>query len=184
MQLLPRQRLSMFVLFLCSLCLCSGIHAEEFSENQLKAVFLSNFFHFIIWPQTAFPTANAPFSLCVLGENPFQSELRQAVQGEKPQGRNITLKHVNHPRELKGCHGVFISASEQARLSTILKQLDQQPVLTVSDIPNFTARGGIIGFYVADNQTLRFAIAHKRLLKKEMQATTRLLRVAKIVDME
>ena len=41
-------------------------------------------------------------------------------------------------------HVLFISASEENNLAAILKLLDGQAVLTVSEIENFAQRGGII----------------------------------------
>ena len=52
---------------------------------------------------------------------------------------------------------LFISSSEEGDLARNLAALGQAPVLTVSDIADFTSRGGMIQFVVIDNR-VRFTI--------------------------
>jgi hypothetical protein len=40
-------------------------------EYQVKAVFLFNFAQFVHWPPQAFPDAQAPLVIGVVGESPF-----------------------------------------------------------------------------------------------------------------
>ncbi len=52
---------------------------------------------------------------------------------------------------------LFISSSESGQLKDILATLDKSGVLTVSDSPQFSQRGGMIQF-VADGNKVRFEV--------------------------
>ncbi len=41
--------------------------AQSATEYQVKAAFLFNFAKFVEWPADAFPTADTPLQICVLG---------------------------------------------------------------------------------------------------------------------
>src|SRR5688572_24503994 len=135
------------------------LRAQEFNpkEYQVKAVFLFNFVQFVEWPATAFPSANAPIRIGVLGDNPFNGALEAAVQGEKVRNRSIVIERSSRLETLRDCHVVFVSRSERAEIGTILTVLGSRPVLTVGDVPDFARRGGIINFYL-EGQKVRFEI--------------------------
>ena len=61
------------------------------SEYQIKAVFLFNFAQFVEWPRQAFPEAETPLVIGILGEDPFSSYLDETVRGEKVNQRSLTV---------------------------------------------------------------------------------------------
>lgn len=89
-------------------------------EYQLKAVFLFNFVQFVEWPPTAFPEAGAPIYLGVLGDDPFGPILEQVVRGETIHHRRLVIKRSRQLEDLKACHLLFISRSEEGQLAQIL----------------------------------------------------------------
>src|SRR5882762_3409674 len=58
-------------------------------ENQVKAVFLFNFAQFVEWPPEAFPEAQTPLVIGVLGEDPFGGFLDETVRDEKVNNRPL-----------------------------------------------------------------------------------------------
>jgi hypothetical protein len=56
-------------------------------EYQVKAVFLFNFAQFVDWPPQAFPEAQTPLVIGVLGEDPFGAYLDETVRDEKVNNR-------------------------------------------------------------------------------------------------
>src|SRR4051812_28059903 len=58
-------------------------------ESQIKAVFLYNFVRFVDWPPSAFPDAQSPLVIGVLGEDPFGTALDDAIRGESVNGRPL-----------------------------------------------------------------------------------------------
>jgi len=152
------------------------------TEYQLKAVYLFNFTKFIKWPPTAFANDNSPYSICILGEDPFQEKLDLAVQNETVHKRSVTVQRLKtgSTAKIKSCHVLFISRSEQKQLNDILAQLHQAPILTVSDMDDFVSQGGMIGFYLLKNTKVRFSIDPQTLSETGLVASAQLLQIANI----
>ncbi len=74
---------------------------------------------------------------------------------------------------------MFVSSSETERLRSVLKKVKGS--LTVSDIDGFAQLGGAIGFYVENNK-LRFEINLQALHETKAQVSSKLLRLAKIIN--
>jgi hypothetical protein len=126
------------------------------NEYQVKAVYLYNFGKFIRWPEVS-DASNTRFPICVLGEDPFGASLNATVTGETINGANIVATRISKPEDALNCRIVFISASESSRLKQILSTLDRSSVLTVSDLPQFSQHGGMVGF-VFDGKKIRFEV--------------------------
>jgi hypothetical protein len=75
------------------------------------------------------------------------------------------------------CPVLFISSSEDSRLKEILVGLDKSGVLTVSDIPSFAQRGGIIQFVVVANK-VRFEVNLSNAQDAGLTLSSDLLKVA------
>src|SRR4051812_37005374 len=74
------------------------------SEYRVKAVFIFNFTQFVEWPSSSFASDQAPLVIGVLGENPFNGYLENAVAGEKAEGHPIVINYYKNPDEVKACH--------------------------------------------------------------------------------
>ena len=53
------------------------------TEEQVKAVFVFNFSHFVEWPAQSFASPESPFVIGVLGSDSFGDRLEETVHGEK-----------------------------------------------------------------------------------------------------
>ncbi len=135
-----------------------SLHAQAASptEYDVKAAYLFNFMRFVEWPSGAL-NEEGVLHICVLGEDPFGGALDATLAGAKIAGRNVTAVHIAEPEESRQCRILFISSSEDSRLREILLALDGAPVLTVSDVPHFVERGGMIQFTL-DRGKVRFEI--------------------------
>src|SRR5262245_36573345 len=81
-------------------------------EYQLKAVFLFNFAQFVEWPSAAFPEAQTPLVIGILGEDPFGAYLDETVRGETVNNRSLIVRRYRRVEEIETCHILFISRSE------------------------------------------------------------------------
>jgi hypothetical protein len=149
-------------------------------EHQVKAVFLFNFTRFVEWPQNAFPDAQAPLSICVLGADPFGSYLDDVVRGETVQGRPLVVSRLRAAEEGASCHILFVSNSESARLAEVQAALQGKPVLSVSDLPGFIADGGIVRFETVSGK-IRLSINPGAAKRAGLTVSSKLLRSADIV---
>ncbi len=149
-------------------------------EYQLKAVFLLHYGKFIRWPEQAFAGRNDPFRLCVLGEHPFRQALDAAVAEEKIRGRRIELRYTFLADHLQDCHTLFISRSEQPRLSAVLKRVRHRPILTVSDMDSFISQEGNIQFFT-QGHNVRFMLNLQQVRELGLEPNANLLRIARLV---
>ncbi len=149
-------------------------------EYQVKAVFLFNFAQFVEWPAEAFSTAGAPFTICVLGNDPFGGQLDAAVQGESVQGHPFAVQRFRKAEEAGACQILFIGESELGELDGILGALKGRAILTVSDIDRSAERGAIIQFANERNR-LRLRINVEQARSAGLTLSSKLLRPAEIV---
>jgi hypothetical protein len=127
------------------------------SEYQLKAAYLFNFAKFVEWPNAAFSAPSSPLVIGVLGENPFGDLLENTVHGKTLNGHPLAVREIRALNEITNCHVLFISTSEQKRVTDILKSMQNAPILTVGEMDRFTESGGMINFVWVD-KTIHFRI--------------------------
>jgi hypothetical protein len=151
------------------------------AEYQLKAVFLFNFAQFVEWPPEAFPEAQTPLIIGVLGEDPFGIYLDDTVRGEKVNNRPLIVQRYHRLDEIKTCHILFVSQSEANRLEPIFTSLKGRNTLTVSDAVGFAQRGGMIRF-VTERNKIRLRINLEAAKAANLTISSKLLRPAEIVS--
>jgi hypothetical protein len=147
-------------------------------EYEVKATYLYNFARFVVWPANA--DKSNSFAICVLGQDPFGPALDAVVAGEIIDGKVVSAKRVSKPQDAAGCRVLYISSSEENRLREVLAAVDGSGVLTVSDIPQFSQRGGIIQF-VQESNKIRFEVNLACAMAAGLTLSSELLKVAVIV---
>jgi len=150
------------------------------TEYEVEAEYLSNFGRFVEWPATP---AGESFHVCVLGQDPFGAMLDAALKGQSIGDAPMAAKRVATPEEAAGCRILFISASKSAQLQAILTALAPMNLLTVSDVSDFTKRGGMIQF-LPEGDRVRFEINLSAAQKAGLTLSSELLRVATTVRRE
>lgn len=154
--------------------------AQTTSEYELKALVLSNFPKFIEWTPESFSNNTAPFVVGVVGDDPFNGKLDQTLEGKSLNARPVVVKHFKKGQNLRECHLLFISGSEQQRLAHILENLKGSSVLTVSDINSFCQKGGVIGLEL-ENKKIRFVVNLDTADQARLRISSKLLALAKSV---
>ncbi|MDE2050938.1 MAG: YfiR family protein [Gammaproteobacteria bacterium] len=147
------------------------------TAQQVEAVFLFYFSQFVDWPPAAFDGAGSPIVIGVLGDDPFDGALDQAVAGERVNGRPVVVRHLKGLADAAGCQILYISSSEAAQLPQILSALKGRNVLTVSDLDHFARSGGMIRFLLID-QHVRLRINAQAARAAGLTLSSRLLRAA------
>jgi hypothetical protein len=160
---------------------CDNLGAQNAKprEYQVKAAYLVNFAKFAGWPKSVLHSAEA-FPICILGNDPFGPDLNAALAGEAIDGLPLRAIRITSAEEVTGCRVLFISSSKEKQLKTILADLDNSGVLTVSDIPQFASRGGMIEFVLEGNR-VRFEINLDAVARAGLSLSSELLRVAAVV---
>ena len=150
-------------------------------EYQRKAEFLFTFAQFVEWPPDAFPKAQMPLVIGVLGEDPFGAYLDETVVGETVNNRSLVVHRYRRVEEIKTCHVLFISRSEAGQQEEIPTSLKGGPIITVSDSDGFATRGGLIRFALTESK-IRLRINLVAAKDAHLTISSQLLRPAEIVE--
>ncbi len=149
-------------------------------EYQLKAVFLFNFAQFVEWPSQAFPGAQAPLVIGVLGRDPFGASLDETMRGETVNNRPLVVQRYGRVEDIDTCHILFISGSQADRLEHILASLRGRNILTVADAEGLALRGVMIRLVTVENK-IRLPINLEVAQAANLKISSKLLRPAEIV---
>jgi hypothetical protein len=153
---------------------------DAVDEYKLKAAMLYNLTQFVEWPNSAYPNRRAPISLCVLGQDPFANSLTSTIPDEKVKGGAILVRHLQSETEFPGCQILYISSSERKTTAHIFSTLSGSCVLTVGEMAQFAAHGGMIQFSLED-QHVRFDINLDAASRAGLKISSKLLALAQIV---
>ena len=164
--------------FLVTLPVCSvGAPGKNPAvEYKIKAAFLLNFAKFITWPEQTFTSTKQPFSFCVVGRDPFGPALTP-LQSRTVAAHPIKVQYLKKPAETETCQMLFIADSEKENLTSMVEELDEMAIVTVSDIPGFADQGGIIEFVTRQGR-LSFRINLARAKKCHLRIHASLLNLA------
>jgi hypothetical protein len=147
------------------------------TEYEVKAAFLCKFANFTAWPPTAFPAANTPFCIGILGTDPFGDILEQGCK--TIDNRPVAIKRFKRVADVTPCHLLFISQSENQKLAKILPAVSATGVLTVGEAEEFCRLGGIINFMV-EQKKVRFEISAESAREVGLTIHPQVLSLAKI----
>ena len=167
-------------IFLCLLALTPRPASAQSREYQVKAAFLFNFAQFVQWPEDIYATTNAPFSIGILGDDPFGPTLDETIYGETIGNHKLIVRRSQKIADLGGCQMIFVSKSEKKHLAEILSALGSRPVLTISEVDGFARSGGGINFYL-DGTKVRFEINPAAAQNDRLKISSQLLSLGKIV---
>jgi hypothetical protein len=153
---------------------------DSVDEYKLKSAMLYNLTHFVEWPDSAYPDRQAPIVLCVLGQDPLANSLFSAVPTETNNGRPVLIRRIQSEREVPGCHILYISSSERKTAAHIFSTLNGSNTLTVGEMTQFAAHGGMIQFSMED-QHVHFDINLEAAYRARLKISSKLLALAQIV---
>jgi hypothetical protein len=125
-------------------------------EYAVKATYLYKLAPFVDWPPEEFATPTAPFKICVVGNDPFDDFLDDAVAGRQFGGHPFEVHKLASLTSDTDCQIAFLSHLSSQRIRQALSAVDGKPVLTVIDsaapnrhgIVQFVIRHGRVGFEI------------------------------------
>ena len=178
MDVLIFQKRRLFAFGIAALvALASAAAWGALSESDVKAAYLYNFARYVTWPADAFRSPEEPIRICIVGDDSFRDLLRGVVADKRVGDRPVSAESRGGVGESKGCHILFVGDARAGAVST----LSGRSVFTVSDSEGFAAEGGIANFVLVGNK-VRFEINTSAVEKAGLQVSSRLLRVAQIVE--
>lgn len=169
------------LVLLCGLIPCEAVaQTSSAGEYELKAAMLYRLTYFVEWPAAVVPESQAPTILCVLGQDPVGTALPSVISGQAGSARRTEVRHPRNASESHGCQVVYVAASEKKNMAQILAALKGSGVLTVGDMAQFAAKGGMIQFSLEDNR-VRFDVNLDEATQAGLKISSRLLMLARIV---
>lgn len=152
-------------------------------EYDLKAVFLFNFTQFAEWPATAFHSADEPFVIGVLGDDPFGPVLDEIVRNERVKGRRLTVRRFQFADEVERCHVLYIGRSHRGQYLREMAAWHDQHILTVTDGDTRQPTGVAVEFLTTGGR-IRLRIDTRAVDKADVTISSKLLRLAELVRNE
>ena len=154
-----------------------GIAFGATTESAVKAGFVYNFTKFIDWPAST--DESITYNLCVAGESKLTDSL-DALEGKLVGNKPLNIMRNVSAANLKGCHMVFVVAASDAHIQSLLQQMGNLPIVTVSDSPDFILKGGMIGL-IRDGNRVGFEVNLKPANAAGLRMSAQLLKLAKSV---
>jgi hypothetical protein len=145
-------------------------------ESAVKAAYLLKFAPFVEWPPRAFASPTSPFSICVVGPDPFGAALDQAVAGQKVGDRPVVVRRLASTAGASDCQVLYAGRAPERPLAEVLQTLHSQPVLTVAEEGQH-AQGCVIRFVLQDGR-VRFAIDEAAAQAAGLGISSKLLSLA------
>jgi uncharacterized protein DUF4154 len=157
------------------------IYADQSrTEYQVKAAYLFNFLKFVDWPGNAPADARGKWVIGFIGNSPVGGELALLAEGKSVAGHELLVKKFRATDNLRECNILFVSASEEKLLPSILNSLEGSSVLTVADMDNFIGHGGMVQF-VVEGDRMRVAIDVGATSRARLKVSSKLLALAQAV---
>ena len=153
-------------------------YSAQLDETQIKAVFVLNFAKLTEWP-IGTADDNSTFTIAILGKVP-SSAFVKTLQSQTVHGVKISVRPIEEAGEAKGSRLLYISVSERRRLPGIMRELNQQSILTVSDMTGFCEAGGMIGLVPVQNR-LGFDVNMVPVRKSRLTLSSQLLKLARTI---
>lgn len=148
--------------------------ASQPSQSDVEAVYLFDFGKFIRWPAGSDQGA---MTLCVAGSASFADALQKTVANETIDARVLQVRRIANRAEESGCAILFIEAAQHLRVEELLEGVADKSTLTVSDLPEFLAQGGMIQFQLVEKR-VRFSVNLDAVTRAHLTMSSELLKVA------
>ncbi|MBW2401074.1 MAG: YfiR family protein [Deltaproteobacteria bacterium] len=155
--------------------------AEEWGEIDVKAAFLFNFARFLSWPEEAFAFPDSPIVFGILGDPEFFETASATITGKTVNDRPVEVRELQDDSEAKKVHLLFLARALETQGDSIRTAVGESPVFVIADFEGFAANGGTAHFYM-DHDRVRFAINLRVAQEKGLTISSKLLRVATLVE--
>ncbi len=173
-RLLPHLRTAWPLLLLLPVLTLAGVGS---AEPALKAALVYKLAQFIEWPEAA----SGQFTICVLGDDPFDGTL------DRLEGREIdhvpieTAHYAQSDQVPETCRILYLSPEKRVFQRQILEKFSRWPMLTLGETDEFAEQGGMIQFHRQDGR-IGFIINPERARAAGLRIAAPLLSMSQIVE--
>jgi hypothetical protein len=166
-------KISLIIMFSLFMLNTSNCVAQKFTKHEIKAAYVYNFIRFVTWS-----VEKKTITIGIIGNNEFTEVVKSKLTNQNI--GNIPLKVIqfSEPQDYTICDVIYITKDNEINNNTILKQIKNKSILSISEVDDFCLNGGIINFIEGDNGNYFFEINQKRALEEKIQISSKLLKLA------
>ncbi|OQX39536.1 MAG: hypothetical protein B0D91_01400 [Oceanospirillales bacterium LUC14_002_19_P2] len=132
---------------------------------------------YVQWP--AQTLTNNTLRVCMVGKGPINRKLK-ALSGKKLSGKQVHVIYYEALKKTDLCHLAFINNSAAHQFHELIRLLNKQPVLTVSDIPAFASNGGMFELNESKDR-IRLVVNLKAIRASGFLIGSQLLRMSRVI---
>lgn len=181
-QMIPtiKKLLSLTFYLLLSFSSINQAWSRSVEKQTVLAVLTLNIARFTTWPEPISNNTAAPLNLCIFGGNIVQQSFEK-IDNKTANNKTIRIIILSRLRNLKQCHLLYVSELERNRLTPLLMELKDQPILTIGENIEFLQAGGMVGLKNV-NGKMQLNINLSVVRHANLVISSRLLKLANIVD--
>lgn len=143
------------------------------SPEMARAKYVAAFGSYVEWPAGAFASADAPFIIGVMDDEPMLRLLEAGFKTARLQGRAVEVKRIDNILQAIHVHLLYTPEGNSAPL----RPLGGLPILTIGPGTGFLDRGGIIGLLMREDQ-VRFELNAKAAERSGLKVSAKLQQLA------
>ncbi len=147
--------------------------ADAYSEDAVKAAYLYRFAGYVDWPDEE--SANAPFTIAVLGSPSIARELRRLLPSLPINHRPAEVREVTGVRDLSKPQILYVGAGHADFLRAM--PTNGHPMLLVTDQEGGLEAGSVLNFLTVDHR-VRFEVSLTAADRARLKISSELLTVA------
>ncbi len=136
------------------------------------------FARYVDFPKEKFKN-EGPFVIGVFGQDQIYDYIREQTGSQKIKNRDVEVKRLTTMEEIAGCHVIFISASDPAKMRAAIREAKSERVLTVGQGDSFEKDGGVITL-LSGGDGSRFTVNRKNAKQAKLEVGADLLAMAEM----
>jgi len=146
-------------------------------DTLVKAAFLHRFASFVEWPAGAFPKADSPLRIGILGDDLVYRDLSELARDRDRDGHPVVVTRLAAGDALAGFHILYLKASSPARITDMLATVPEG-TLTVADSDGAHPRGSVLSFFL-DEGRVRFGVSLEAAARQKLRLSSKLIAIAR-----
>lgn len=149
--------------------------ADKDTTAIVQASYIYNIAKLVEWKDPALKTG--PFIISVLGSSNLYQELVKKYSAKSIGKQAIEVRKLARSADVDKCHILFVGHSELALLPAILKGIEKQSTLLITEYPDALEDGSIVNF-VRVNNTVKYEISVVNARKHKLEVGSTLVQLA------
>jgi len=152
---------------------------DQYSEDEVKAVFLYRFAGYVEWPKGTH--SSETFVIAVFGAEGVAHKLEALLPGHLIKGHPATVKRITTIEDAKNSQMLFMGKDYGQKLEHFTDELASRSVLVVTDDEHGLNLGGTVNFMAVGNR-VQFEISLPAAEASGLKIMSELLSVARRVQ--